>query len=156
MSTDVSTAGAFSRLNPAPPACHAGAMKIERSAVDQRPQQVVTLMFLLTWGFVAMVASVQSLHFHAATGAVVVDADGLSSLQYQYTYTIAGQTCRQTVDQEPPLPKAGTEIQIHYDPESICDSSTFDAGIWVPVMGLAWMSALVPFVIWVWPRRGSE
>ena len=156
MSTDVSTAGAFSRLNPAPPVCHAGAMKIERSAVDQRPQQVFTLMFLLTWGLFVMVAYVQSLHFHATTGAVVVDADGLSSLQYQYTYTIAGQTCRQTLDQEPPLPRPGTEIEIHYDPNNICDNVTYNPLLMGLFLGLPWTLGVLGFLAWVWPRKAPK
>jgi hypothetical protein len=131
-------------------------MKNETANVDQRPLQLFALMFLLVWGLIAAVAGDEWLQIRAVTRAIVVSADGLSVGQYQYAYTIAGQSCSQTVNQEPPLPKPGTEIEIHYDPESVCRSETYDPGLVGPVIALAWICAVIPFIRWVWPRKGLK
>ena len=85
-----------------------------------------------------------------------VAAEGLSTGQYQYVYTVAGKACRHTVDQESALPKVGTDIEIHYNPDSICDSATYDSGPVGWVMALAWMLTVIALIRWLRPRTGSE
>ena len=152
----MSTAGAFSGLVRAPLSWHAGLMKSGPANVDRRPQQVFILVFLLMWGMMALVLCAQSLHLRAATRAIVLSADGLSIGQYRFAYTIAGQTCRQTVDQEPPLPKPGTEIEIHYDPNNICDNATYNPLLIGLFLGLPWTLGVLAFLAWVWPRKGPK
>ena len=152
----MSTVGAFSGRVRAPLGWDAGAVKSETANVDRRPQQVFTLAFLLMWGMMALVLCAQAVHLRAATTAHVIAADGPYTSAYQYAYKVGDQTCTGTAYPERPLPERSTEITIHYDPDRICDSVSYDPGIWGFVMVPAWGGAAILFVIWVWPRKGPN
>ena len=160
MSTEMSTVCAFSRLIQAPPGCHAVAMTNEATVGDRGPLIVTTLMFLLTFlmlGVFVVVTFAQWLNLSATTTALVLESDGPYTGAYQYAYAVADRACLGTASPEPPLPKPGAKIQIHYDPNNICDSvtdnptSNFIAAVFALVFISPWLAVMV---LACWPRKG--
>jgi hypothetical protein len=116
---------------------------------------IILLMFAM-WGLFAVVTVAQSLQLRATTTAIVLASDGPYTGAYQYVYTIADRTCPGTASPEPPLPKPATKIQIHYDPNNICESVTYNpsdslVGVVASLVCISPWLALIVLVFW--PRK---
>jgi hypothetical protein len=69
----------------------------------------------------------ESLRYRATTTAVALASDGLEADAYQYRYVVADRVCRgQTRSSDNPRPPPETTVQVHYDPNNICDGVTHD------------------------------
>ena len=117
----------------------------------------VSLAGLLLWALMAVGLYGQeskSLAMSATTSGVVLATDGPYTGAYDYRYTAGDRVCRVESVSSPSVPEPGTEIQVHYNPNNICDSVTYDPvvnfiGVLVLLAGLSAAFAFIGWLCWL-------